>query len=298
MMTENFKERIISAHNSQESHPRESGDPEILTKTLDSRFRGNDETFLPDNFEKIQRIKSNFNHSVDTYDSHCTVQNAVCDEAIELLIKYSNSFNCIADFACGTGESTKNLIENVNYRKCYAVDFSEKLLNTAKGKLDHQVEFILSDFDHSLFDDDHLDLVFCNMGLQWSINIANTIKLFSHYLSNNGLMLFSVPLEGNFPEIKELYKLKSLSQQQIVKALEAADLSLIEYKQQIYKQRFLDSYGALRSIKNVGANYNMRLSKKISVGLSRSHIKELFVNPNIPTLTYEIGVFLAKKNNI
>ncbi len=30
----------------KERHPRESGDPEILVKTLDSRFRGNDKFFF------------------------------------------------------------------------------------------------------------------------------------------------------------------------------------------------------------------------------------------------------------
>ncbi len=246
-----------------------------------------------DNFK--ERVRSNFDSAINTYDSHCIIQNAICDEAIALLIKYSHDFSGIADFACGTGESTKKLIDSIGYKQCYAIDFAENLLNTAKEKLSNQAECILSDFDKNIFDAGQLDLVFCNMGLQWSLNLANTIKLFSHYLSGNGLMLFSVPIDNNFPEIKQSFKLKSLSKQQIELALDAAGLSLVEYKQKTYKQRFLDSYEVLRSIKNVGANYNMQLNSNVSIGLSRAHIKQLFVNPHLPTLTYEIGVFLASK---
>ncbi len=47
---------MVSSHQSRvkrECHPRESGDPEILASTLDSRLRGNDELFLLDHSEVI-----------------------------------------------------------------------------------------------------------------------------------------------------------------------------------------------------------------------------------------------------
>ncbi len=43
----------VFAHNFRESHPRESGDPKIFAETVDSRLRGNDETLLLDNSERI-----------------------------------------------------------------------------------------------------------------------------------------------------------------------------------------------------------------------------------------------------
>lgn len=84
------------------------------------------------NFEKI-KIKYNFNHACKTYDKHCNVQNKICEKTIQLLLNHKNYFENIGDFACGTGESTKQLVKNIQYKKCFGIDFSENLLNNARN---------------------------------------------------------------------------------------------------------------------------------------------------------------------
>lgn len=62
-----------------------------------------------------ERIKRSFNRAVNTYDQHCFIQNKVSDIALDRLVSYQGNFSRIADFACGTGESTKRLVDRVNY---------------------------------------------------------------------------------------------------------------------------------------------------------------------------------------
>ena len=64
------------------------------------------------------KLQTNFNKAAPSYDQNCTIQNEICKQSIELLLLYENHFNYIADFACGTGESTKQLIQSVNYQQC------------------------------------------------------------------------------------------------------------------------------------------------------------------------------------
>ena len=129
-----------------------------------------------------QKIQLSFNRSYETHDRYCAIQNKICEQSIKLLLKFSNQFEKISDFACGTGESTKRLINNVRYDTCYAIDFAETLLNVAKTKFRSNVKPILCDFDELIFDEKYLDLVFCNMGLQWSLNLTSTLDKFNFYI--------------------------------------------------------------------------------------------------------------------
>ena len=123
-------------------------------------------------------IKRQFDKSFDTYDRYCSLQNEVCDHSIQLLKKQATDFEVMADFACGTGESTLRLIERITHRQCYAIDFSDKLLSVAAHKLPSTVHPILFDFENNLFEAQTLDLIFCNMGLQWALDLEKTFKLF------------------------------------------------------------------------------------------------------------------------
>lgn len=240
-------------------------------------------------FEKI-KIKYNFNKACKTYDRHCDVQNKICEKTIQLLLNHKNYFETAGDFACGTGESTKQLVSSIQYKKCYGIDFSENLLNNAKNKLS-DVEFILSDFDDSVFEDESLDLIFSNMGLQWSIDLQKTFFVFNHYLKKDGLIAFSLPVDGNFQEIHAQNKIATLTHESISELLEKLNLKIIQFENLTYTEEFSDQITALRSIKNVGAR--LVKSHGFKVGLSRSHIKNIFLTEKTTTLTYKIGIYIV-----
>ena len=243
------------------------------------------------------KIQRNFEKSWKTYDNHCEVQRKICRHAIELLLRHGNHFNTIADFACGTGLSTQQLVQNTHYEKCYAIDFSNALLNIAKKKCkESRIQFILSDFDDPLFPQNHLDLIFCNMGLQWSLDFPCTLKKLAGYLKNDGLLVFSIPLQKNFPEIKHSHKNEMPTSGEVKNLLMKNNLMLLESSEKSYVEPFQTPFDALRSIKAVGANVLLtEKTTKIS-GLSRGFINHLFHESNNPTLTYRVGFFLVENS--
>jgi malonyl-CoA O-methyltransferase len=246
-----------------------------------------------------EKIKRGFNKAVKTYDQHCSVQNQVSDVALNMLVNHQINFSHIADLACGTGESTKRLINSVHYRKCSAIDFAESALLLAKDKLsgDENIEFVLGDFDETLFPHACLDLIFCNMGLQWSKDLYSSFSLLKHYLLPEGVMLFSIPITGNFPEIKGEHKLRLPSDAEVIEIIQEEKLSVIENEIHSVCVEFNSQFEILKSLKCVGANYNK--SDAISnSGLLGVKTQDVFSDQDSKSLTYNIGIYLVKKGEV
>jgi malonyl-CoA O-methyltransferase len=247
------------------------------------------------NFYK-NKIKHHFNKAYKTYDDYCVVQNDASQRALELLMQHPFHFKKIADFACGTGESTLRLIRQIKHEECYAIDFSDKLLHIAASKLPDAVNCILSDFDTPLFPNDSLDLIFCNMGLQWSLNLERTLSLFDLYLTKNGCFAFSMPVTENFPEMKAEFKSLPLSSDQIIHILNNTGFKLVAHYNYKNVQLFESYYHALKSLQKIGANFSPEFNNK---GLRRVNVREIFVEDCLrPQLTYHIGIYLCQKQSL
>ena len=136
------------------------------------------------------KIRACFNKSANSYDQHCAIQRQACSNLIALLQPWNLNDSIIVDLACGTGVSTQYIINYLKFQKIYAIDFCENLLEKARQKIkSHATEFVLSDFDLKIFPENSIDLVFCNMGLQWSFNFQNTLQVINSYLKKHGHIL-------------------------------------------------------------------------------------------------------------
>lgn len=242
------------------------------------------------------KIRNNFNRAASTYDQHCSVQNTICQHSIRLLLKHRIVFNNIADFGCGTGESTFHLMKYIKFNRCYATDFAEQLLAVAQSKFpdDVKINWIHGDFDQHIKINTPLELIFCNMGLQWSVDVSKAINLWHQYLKNNGLLLFSIPMAGNFPELRANCKPTFLTHLEIIDILSINNWQLVDFEFKHLKIKFKNSFETLNSLKAVGANYSKTMHQIVQ-GLSTINYKQIFLNPNLNQLTYEIGIYLAKK---
>jgi malonyl-CoA O-methyltransferase len=242
------------------------------------------------------RIKRCFNKAWRSYDNYASVQKKVCEKSIEILNQLNREFTVVADFACGTGISTQYLINNVRHKKIYAIDFSEKLINVARRKLGcDSAEYILADFDSLLFPEKTVDMIFCNMGLQWSLNLKKTLTVFNSYLKESGILIFSIPLQGTFVEIKKSSKNKLHCAHDIEGMLELMSLSLLQYHHAIYVEKFSAQTEAVRSIKSVGANCLMLENKTRRLSSFSKKNTEIFVSKENVSLTYQVGIFMAEK---
>ena len=243
------------------------------------------------------RARNQFNRAALTYDLNCSVQNTVCLQAIQVLLNHQKVFDNIADFGCGTGESTNGLMKHLECKRCYAVDFAEKLLTVAKNKLSYidKIEWIHCDFDQPIKIAKPLDLIFCNMGLQWSSDVVKTLHLWQGYLKHHGLLLFSVPRADNFPELKEAIKPDFLNDKEIADVLKANGYYLITQRFKRFEVQFTHQLEALKALKATGTNYNKTTIHPIQ-GLKPLKTDHIFINSNVSQLTYEIGIYLVRSD--
>ncbi|MBW5803099.1 malonyl-ACP O-methyltransferase BioC [Coxiella endosymbiont of Ornithodoros amblus] len=238
-----------------------------------------------------KRIQRSFNKAFDTYDDYALIQQKICKQLLTLLKEMRIQTKIIADFACGTGISTKAVANSFPYKNLYAIDFCEKLLMQAKSKLkESNVEFILADFENNVFFYNSLDLIFCNMGFQWALDLKQTFFILFSQLKALGVLAFSVPLIGTFCELRNDCRNPFLTVQSIVHLLKDVGFELLATDEKIFTDSFESILDAIRSIKSIGAN--CLLYPKRKKGLSPMPIEKYNTNTK---LTYHIGFFIAKK---
>lgn len=244
------------------------------------------------------KIRTSFNKASKTYDRHCCVQKDTAAALCNAIYNYSDNYNRVADFACGTGISTKFITSLLRFNKLYAVDFAEKLLAVAQRKLSHSgIEWILSDYNKKLFPSDLLSLVVCNLGLQWSLDLPYTIKLFHQYLKKNGVLAFSIPLSGTLCEMQSSYRNYSYKYNEVIRVLQQSQFELFDFRKTFMIKDFSSAIEAIKSIKAVGANCpsSQGRTQLRHALMQKEKIENVFLNTDNITLTYNMGIFLAKK---
>ncbi|QHG92594.1 methyltransferase domain-containing protein [Coxiella endosymbiont of Amblyomma sculptum] len=244
------------------------------------------------------RIQRCFNKASKTYDNYGHMPIRICKELLSRLktLEKESAFDheTIVDFACGTGISTREINSTFSYKNLYAIDFCDSLLDEARKKVKNSnVMFILADFDDFLFSENSIHFIFCNMGLQWSLNLKNTFAIFFHQLIRSGIMAFSIPLEGTFNELGEKSRNRFYQTDTIVNLLTTSGFSILSCQERSFSDTFDTIQEALRSIKYIGANC---LIQRRKFGLSKKPIlQSSCADKKSIALTYHIGFFVCKK---
>lgn len=242
------------------------------------------------------KIQKSFNKAWRTYDLHSSVQQRACLQAILALLQYGNCYPFSADFGCGTGLSTQALLQSIQTEKILAIDFCDKLLQVAKNKhMGSKVQVIQADFEERHNDIANLDLILCNMGLQWSSDILFTLQLFRDYLKKYGLMIFSLPMDSTFSELKETHRNSFYTPESLKDMIGKSGFNLLNFEEFTMVDQFDNPLKALRSIKYVGADCLMMNHGIRQEAISRSSVKNLFVSQDNFNLSYRIGIFILCK---
>lgn len=218
-------------------------------------------------------VKDCFNKAAEKYDQHCKLQITTGEKLLSLIGPADQAI----DLGCGSGLITAKL----KYKRLYALDLSNKMLEVARERLgNNNITYLESNFDD--IKDLKLDLAFANMSLQWSNNLKETLKKIKANLNPGGILAFSLPIKGTFIDL-DIPTINFLEFEQIKKLLE--DWDIIHGFSEEYNYIFPNLIAALKSIKAVGANY-CRSNKKTII--SRDKQSKI--------LKYNIGYFAARNN--
>jgi malonyl-CoA O-methyltransferase len=240
------------------------------------------------------KVCDRFNRAAKSYDTLCQVQNNICDLAIQMLRRYSSNFNIVVDMACGTGESTKKIVEQLNIATCFAVDFSSAMLDMAKNKLStSKISWLCCDYATRINVLHQTDLIFCNMGLQWAEDLSSVLQNWRNYLTPHGIIIYTVPLQNNFPEIKDNYKTKFLSHAENIALLQQSGWEVMATE--LYKEslEFTDCKSIFRYLQLTGVNCN-KLHYNCQ-GLRKNKLTDFLISPQVNTLNFSVGIYMARK---
>lgn len=242
--------------------------------------------------QQTDKIKKFFNRAEQSYDHHAYLQHATAINLIHLLKKNIGVANSIIDLGCGTGFNTYHLAKSFDYKEFYAVDIANLFLVKAKKYLEsHKIHFLEINFDNLEIIDKKFDIIYSNMALHWSNNFTQTLNKALSLLNPNGILAFSIPLIGTLAEFNSYYaKNNFFDSDCILNEITDDNYQLLVNQSDTYTLFYPDTTQALKSIKEIGANY---VSSRPHKGLRG---KSFLHKMQIEKLSYVIGYFLIKKN--
>lgn len=239
----------------------------------------------------LQKIQQAVNKAAPTYMIHNALQRVVCKRLIKLLTQYQHVFDTVADIACGVGDSTRQLIRSVQANHYIATDISAEALSSASKQLPPSVQLIHGDFHKSFLP--NLDLIFCNMGLHWSMNLPSALKTIISALNPHGLLAFSLPVAGTFHELKADSRLDFTRIDAIISLLRQLGLTALTTDTHTTTINFPNSISAIKSLKYTGTQIHFHEGKKHLH--TRRHIDNYFIEKDKFQLTYHIAMFIAHR---
>ncbi len=207
-------------------------------------------------------IKKNFEKSIETYFDNAIVQKKTAQKLIELLP--CKKFDKILEIGCYSGILTDLINKNIDFKSYLALDIvdCEKYIKKINPKIDFKIEDV-----ENFKTEEKYDLIIANASLQWSNDFISTIKKLRSFLSQKGILAFSVFEKNNLFEIKNAFSV-SLNYPEIddIKRI------LPNCKTEIQKEelKFSSSIEILRHLKLTGVNSilkNKLSYKEIKQGL-------------------------------
>ncbi len=244
------------------------------------------------------KIKQCFNRAYQSYDNACQTQIHIANSLIKKIVELNNTYENVIDLGCGTGMITEMLAQQIQFKNFYALDIADRLLERAHQRLRaYPIELIETDFEN--FNYAQYDLIFSNMSLQWSSDFSAMLKTILSSLKTDGILAFSLPLQGTFCELKSAFRNPFYPAKVIKKLLAEQNLQLLFSQSETLSYTFSSPFLALKSIRAVGANY-LFSAEKTARSKCNQLINNVFSTKNLkktPKLSYVLGNFIVKKND-
>lgn len=217
-----------------------------------------------------QIVRDNFNRKAAIYNDCAVIQKNAAQKLCDLAQDFIHDDSVILDLGSGTSFIAKNLITKNKSLKIFEVDIASNMLENWKDR-PKNVFPILADIENLPFKNSKtFDIIFSSFALQWLDNFENLFTNLYSLLKKDGVIIFCLPTQKTFTEIKEANKksdcnfaIRNLPGQRFL----SENLIKVGFKEklatsEIIAQKYPNAVAALREFKKIGTNYSENFATK------------------------------------
>jgi malonyl-CoA O-methyltransferase len=209
--------------------------------------------------EAVKRVAKNFGKSSKSYDA-CARLQRYSGKLLMPWLPNKNNLN-VLDLGCGTGFFSELL--SSQYQKVVGLDISHQMLDFAKAARSDAIEFVHGNALDLPFEDNHFDLIYSNLVLQWCHPLDKALKEAFRVLKPGGILVFTTLTDGTLFELKnswaqvdsDKHVIDFLTPQTIAAQLPCEQASLLEHKSTNIVLDYESPLHLAHELKGLGANY-------------------------------------------
>lgn len=219
-------------------------------------------------------VARSFSKAASHYDDFAQLQRDIGDELFKRTA-HLTAINHIVDLGCGTGYFSEKLQAKFETSQLTCFDISEAMLERVKQKKLTSTAYVCGDIDDLPQLQCKASLIFSNLVVQWSEDLASVLTSLYAQLEPKGKVIFSTLLDGSltelacawkrvddFPHVNQFHKKTELD-----KILKNSSFKNAIVKQETRVLEYNNVIDIMHALKGIGANHvnghhNIRLSGK------------------------------------
>ncbi len=154
-----------------------------------------------------RRVRRSFECAARTYDKTAVLQKQIADEMISRLDIIKTRPATIIDVGCGTGYALRKLQKHYPKAVVIGLDIAPAMLRQAcrRRRWFRSQPLVAGDAEHCPLKDRSMDMIFCNVTLQWC-DLDLALAEFSRVLKPDGLLMFSTFGPDTLKEIRHAWR--------------------------------------------------------------------------------------------